>query len=120
MNTYSIAFAVIYLGLKLLVRWVWFRSDTDRPAFLRHFFTIRALDFAAVLALCATFFFILIHTNNIVLGIGVIAGMIFYDITIRWMFLIIEARRICRRSDRHDMRSAIRRLRRRAQQETPF
>lgn len=110
---------IVYLALKLLVRWVWYRPEHLRPGFLRHYFTIRALDFFAILFLCGAFF-MLVNTERWLRTFLVIGGMLLYDVLLRALFLHLEARKICIRSPRWTMKAAKRRLRRRARQETPF
>lgn len=120
-NSSALTFGICYLVLKLLVRSVWYCPEERRPGYIRHFFIIRSLDFAAVMFLCATAFFIL-NTKGWAATAVVTAGLILWDLLLRGIFLHLEARRLCQHSRHHNMsmRHAKRRLRRRAKQESPF
>lgn len=119
MNQQAMVFIGLYLILKLLVRWVWYKPEHLRPGFIRHFFVIRALDFLAILSLCATFFLLIIN-GELLPSLLWVASLILYDLALRSFFLWWEARRLCAQSSRWNLRSAKRRLRHRARQESPF
>jgi hypothetical protein len=119
MNQQALVFIGLYIVAKLLVRWVWFKPEHLRPGFIRHFFVIRVVDFGAILCLSAAFFFQMIN-GNLVHALLTTVALLAYDLGLRSLFLWIEARRICAHSHKWTLKSAKRRLRRRARQESPF
>lgn len=115
----AILAGILYCALKLLVRWVWYKPEELRPGFIRHFFVVRTLDMAAVMALLATVFFGF-NLRGWRMGGLLAAGLIGYDLLLRSVFLHIEAQRLCRHSKHYNLRGAKRKLRHRAKRESPF
>jgi len=106
-----------YVVMRWMVWRVWFRKEHARPGYFRHMFIIRTVDLFAWVFLSAAFFLMLNlgHWIRIVL---VTAALVGYDFFLRWLFLQLEARRICAQQPGWDMRSAKRRVHQRIERET--
>jgi hypothetical protein len=115
---YGIAFCVLYVAAKLLVRcWV-FRPAYERPDGLRHHSTLGSIDLLATLCLI-TAFFIFLYTATVQLATistGVLLG---YDVALRYVFLHREVQRTRARSARRtSYRATQRKVKRRALDDT--
>ena len=107
-----------YLGLKLMVRRIWYREEHLRPGYLRHSLVIHTMDFSAILFLVAVFFMLLV-THRGWLSLLATTVLISYDLALREFFLYLEARRMCIQQPRFTMLSAKRRLKDRKKRESP-
>ena len=112
---------VCFLGLKLLVRRVWYREECLRPGYLRHSLVIHSVDFVANLLLAAIIFMMLNTNTHRWLRTGVAtAVLVGCDVALREFFLHLEARRLCLQSPRWTLQSAKGRLKDRLKRETPY
>lgn len=118
-DTAATVFIGGYLVLKVVARSVWYRAEHERPGFLRHYFVIRTLDLLAILCFLGASF-MLINGPKLWRSLLIIAGLFGLDVFLKNLFLNIEARRLCAHKHHGDLKSAKRRLRRRARQESGF
>jgi hypothetical protein len=102
-----------FVVAKAYIRYWLFRPVHERPPFARHNETLRVIELAAWLALIAVFFFSL-NSYSVVRTCLLVAGLVVYDVTMRYFFLQIEIRRLLAQSRKWSYRSASRQVLRRA------
>jgi hypothetical protein len=113
MRVYAIALCGFYVFAKAYVRFWLFRPTYDRPSFARHVEALRCIDLAAMLALIAAFF-ILINSYDALRTCVLMAGLLVYDATLRYVCLQLEVRRLIASSSKWSYRGAVKQVRRRA------
>lgn len=104
-----------YVGLRWMVRRVWYQKEHARPGYFRHMFIIRSADWFAWIFLGAAFF--LMVNVSWKRALLMTAGLVGYDTFLHWFFLRLEARRICKQTPGWTMPEAKRRLRQRVERE---
>ena len=105
-----------YAALRWLVRNVWYRKEHDRPVYFRHVYVIHTVDLFAWLFLGAAFFLVL-YTPRWWLAFPLAAGLVGCDLFLRWLFLNLEARRLCQQQPGLTLDRAKRRLHERVKRE---
>ena len=113
MQAYAFIVCVVCCALRLYSRYWLFRPIHARPALVRSNDVLKVLEFVAVLAVAAGFFFWLQPGQWLYAG-GLLAGLVGLDALARWVFLEIEMWRLRARSRKWTRRGARRHVRRRA------
>ena len=113
MQLYVLCLCAFYAIAKAYVRFWLYRPVYERPPFGRHNETLRLVELAAVLALIASFFF-LINIARLSSTCLIIGGLLLYDGLLRQLFMTMEIRRLVATSSRWTYETAARQVRKRA------